>query len=139
VRSWLSRRPRWGTRSQTISLTGVASVGIAGTVKASVWRGIPPEATVEARVAALEANIATLKTEQEGTAKELHEETRKRAEALDLERQARESAARDIRTQLETLGAGSLHLETAGLFWLVLGVTLATAPTEAANALAWFK
>lgn len=139
ARCWLSRRPRWGTRSHAVSVTGAGGIGISGTAKVSVWRGTPPDATVEARLAALEANIATLRTEQAETAEELHKETRKRTEALDLERQARESAARDIGTQLETLGAGSLHLETAGLFWLVSGATLATVSTEAANALAWLK
>lgn len=139
LRSWLSRCPRWGTRAHTISATGIASASAFGAARDSVWRGTPSEASVEARLTALEANVNTLRTEQTETAKELHEETRNRTEAVDSERQARESAARDIRTQLETLGAGSLHLETAGLFWLVLGVMLATAPTEVANALWWFK
>lgn len=139
ARSWLARRPRWGTRTHTISLSGIASAAAFGTAKLSVWRGASPDASVEARLAALEANVETLRSEQAGTSKELQEETRKRTEAVDSERQARESADRDIRTQLETLGAGSLHLETAGLIWLVLGVGLATAPTEVASALAWFK
>lgn len=139
VRSWLTRRPRWATRAHTISATGIASATAFATAKLSVWRGTSSEATVEARLVALEANVETLRSEQAETSKELHEETRKRTEAVDSERQARELAARDIRTQLETLGVGSLHLETAGLFWLVLGVMLATAPTEVANALGWFK
>lgn len=139
VCSWLARRPRWATRTHTISLSGVASATAFGTAMLSGWRGASPDTSVEARLAALEAKVETLRTEQAGTSKELQEETRKKTEAVDSERQARESADQDIRTQLETLGAGSLHLETAGLFWLVLGVGLATAPTEVAIALAWFK
>ncbi len=139
VCSWLARRPRWGARTQTLSASLFANAQAFGTAKLSVWQGTSPEASAEARLAALEANVETLRTEHSETSKELQEEIRKRADAVDSERLARESADRDIRTQLETFGAGSLHLETAGLFWLVLGVALATAPTEVASALAWFK
>jgi DNA-binding protein H-NS len=93
---------------------------------------------LEARVAVLEANVATLRTEQEDTYTQLREEMTKRLEAINVERQAQESVTNELRTQLDSFGAGSLHLETAGMFWLVLGVVLATASTEVAAALKWF-
>jgi len=139
VRSWLARHPRWGARTQTLSPSLFANAQVFGTAKLSAWRWTSPEASAEARLTALEANVETLRTEHSETSKKLQEEIRKSAGAVDSERLARESADSDIRTQLETFGAGSLHLETAGLFWLVLGVALATAPTEVASALAWFK
>ncbi len=104
-----------------------------------MWRGRPPEASIETRLAVLEANIGTLRTEQAEIEKQLNEETRNRTEAIGSERLARESAVREIRTQLETFGAGSLHLEMAGLFWLVLGVVLTTASGEVAGALKWLR
>jgi len=136
--TWLSRRPRWDAKPQTIFLSGTASVGISGSAKLSVWRGIPPDTPIEARLAAMEANIETLRTEQAETSKELQEEVRKRVEAIDSERQSRVSALGELRTQVDTLGAGGLHLETAGLFWLVVGVVLGTAPAEIWRALRWF-
>lgn len=139
VLSWLASFPRWRTRAQTISLSAVSSATAICTGKLSVWRGTSSEASVEARLTALEANIETLKSEHAETSKELQEAKRKMTEAVTLERLARESADRDIRKQLETLGAGSLHLEAAGLFWLILGVIFSTVPAEVAKALAWLK
>lgn len=104
-----------------------------------MWRGTPPEASVETRLAVLEANMETLRTEQAEIGKQFHEQTKKLTEAIGSERQVRESAVRQIQTQLETFGAGSLHLEMAGLFWLVLGVVLTTASGEVAGALKWLR
>jgi hypothetical protein len=41
--------------------------------------------------------------------------------------------------QLEKLGAGGLHIEMMGVFWLVLGVVLATVPGEIAAVLKWLR
>ncbi len=135
--TWVARRPCWGAKPQAVSLSGTATIGISGSAKLSVWRGTPPNATIEARLAALEANIETLKAEQAETAKDIQEETRKRAEALASERQSRESAVGELRTRVDTLGVGGLHLETAGLFWLIVGVVLGTAPSEIWSAIRW--
>jgi hypothetical protein len=137
VRRWIKRRPRWGVKPQTILVAGTGSISLSLSGKLSVWRGSPPDASVEARLDALEANLATLRTEQAETAKELQEATRKTNEAVDTERRARESAVTALRVQLEGLGAGGLHVEMMGVFWLVLGVVLATVPGEIAVALKW--
>ena len=137
IRRWLDRRPRWGAKAQTILVAGTGSISLSGSVKLSVWRGTPAEASIEARLAALEANLATLRTEQAETVKEFQEATRKTNEAVDAERRARESAVTALRVQLEGLGAGGLHVEMMGVFWLVLGVVLATVPGEIAAALKW--
>lgn len=137
IRRWLDRRPRWGAKPETILLAGTGSISLSGSAKLSVWRGTPADASVDARLAALEANLATLRTEQAETAKELQEATRKTNEAVDAERRARESGVTALRVQLEGLGAGGLHVEMMGVFWLVVGVVLATVPGEIAAALKW--
>jgi len=71
--------------------------------------------------------------------KNIQEESQKRAEALGLERSTRESVVNSLQTQLDKFGADGLHLETAGLVWLILGIVLATAPTEVAMVLQWYK
>ena len=50
----------------------------------------------------------------------------------ELESERRERAVQDEKTQkrLEEVSAGGLHLEWAGVFWLLLGLVLATAPAE---------
>jgi hypothetical protein len=80
-----------------------------------------------------------LREEQSEIDKQLHEETRNRNETLKSEREAREVATRELRTQLDTFGAGNLNIEAAGIFWLVLGVILATASPEVAKGLQWLQ
>lgn len=90
-------------------------------------------------MAALEANLVTLRTELAETAKEFQEATRKTNEAVDAERRARESAVAALRVQLEGLGAGGLHIEMMGVFWFVVGVVLATVSGDLAATLKWFQ
>jgi len=137
IRGWMNRRPRWGAKPQTIWVAGTAEGSASCSAKGSVWRGAPPDASVEARLATLEANVATLRAEQAETAKEFQEATRKVNEAVGVERLARESAITALRLQLEGLGAGGIHVEMMGVFWLVVGVVLATVPSEIAVALRW--
>lgn len=138
LRNWLARRPRWGAKPQTIyGSIGAVLAPLSASVKGSV--GVPPDASIEDRLAALEANIKSLKAEQAETGKELRKETGKLIEALDLERRMRESGVMEIRNLVNTLGAGGLHLEWAGVLWLVLGVILTTIPSEIAGWLKWFS
>lgn len=139
LRGYLRQFPRWGAKPQTINIIGTGGILVGGSGKVSVWIGVPPGASIEDRLAALKGNVESLKTQQAEIAKELQEETRKRFEAVDSERRKRESAVIDIRRQLNTLGAGGLHLEWAGVFWLFLGVFLATIPSEIAGWLKWFS
>lgn len=129
---WLGRRPRWIRESHTVYATAAGSASAFGSARVSTWRGVPPDDTLEARVAAIEANLITLRDEHANTVRQVGEEARIRAEALASERRVRESAVTAIQTQLDTFGAGGLHIETAGLFWLFLGIVLATASTEVA-------
>lgn len=135
---WLARFPRWPGRPQTFSLTGTGGLSISGGGEPQCWRAVPTEGSVEPRFAALEANLDTLRAQQAKTTRQLQEETAKRVEGLDSERQLRESADRELAVNLDTLGAGRLHVETAGVVWLILGVVLATVPSEIAGLVDWF-
>jgi hypothetical protein len=137
--SWLSRRPRLGVKPQPISLSGTATISLSVSGKLTVWRSTPPGSAAEDRLDALEANLETLRTRQAEITKSLDEEIRNRTEAVNAERQSRESTMGDVRTQVETFAAGSLEIERAGLLWLILGVILATASTEIAGVLTSMK
>jgi hypothetical protein len=137
IRLWLDRRPRWEAKPQTFLVTGTDEISLADSVKASVWRATSADAPIEARLALLEANLATLRTEQTEAAKQIQAATRKTNEAIDAERRSRESAVTALRVQIEGLGVGGLHVEWTGVAWLILGVVLATVPGEIAAALKW--
>ena len=139
LRGWWERRPHWGGKDITVALSGAELITMGTSAKLSLWRGVPAGASIEDRVAALEANVNTVRAEHGETAKHVEEEARKQAEALASERRARELATDEIKNQIETLGAGGLHLEAIGLFWLILGVILTTVSTEIAHMLTWIQ
>ena len=128
-----------GAQSPKPSTLAGREGSLAGNREGFGLADVPPEASIEDRLAALEANVKSLKTEQP---KLLWNSKKKQGNGLrpsDSERRMRESAVINIRRQLDTLGVGGLHLEWAGVFWLVLGVILATIPSEIAGWLKWFS
>lgn len=137
LRRWLSRRPRLGAKPHTFSYVGTGGVRIGGSAKVFFWRGVPPGASLEDRLTTLEANVENLKTEQAETAKELQAAMEKLTEAINSERQMQESIVKELREQFNELGAGGLHIEIAGVFWLILGVVLSTIPSEVVDVARW--
>jgi len=133
---WLGQCPRWGIKPVN-AVVEAGLLSLSASLKGLVWEGVSPEASIETRLAALQVNFEILRTEQAEIAKKLQEETTKWMEALNSEHQMRELAIIDIRKQLEALGAGTLHIEWVGIFWLILGVVFTTIPTEIAGVLKW--
>jgi hypothetical protein len=73
LRDWWERRPLWGGKGQTVALSGLESVAVVGSCKVSLWRGVPPGASVEDRLATLEENVKTLREEHGETGKHIEE------------------------------------------------------------------
>lgn len=123
---WLKRFPRLGPQTHTL-VAAAGSMGIASAQgRMRAWHETSPTSSIDDRVAALEANIQTLRTEQGNLEQRLQQETRERQDADKAERERRESNYKEIQTTLDSLGAGNLGLETLGLLWLSLGVILST-------------
>lgn len=125
----------WGAKSITVSVAGTTAQvqAISGRISITYT---PHDATIEARLAAMDANIEALRSSQAKMSNEFHKAERKWveaiAEAISSEHHSRELAIAEIRTKVDTLGAGSLHIEMAGLFWLILGVVMGTIPDKVA-------
>lgn len=83
------------------------------------------------------ANVETLKGELEAVARELRDEQRKQRDALASERTDRERTVCELRDRLESLAVGKLPVEWAGVWYLVVGVILATIPGEVVAFLDW--
>jgi len=135
LKTWLARRPRLNPTPTIINASAACAIAAGGTAKVSVWRSIPPDASLEDRVEALRINLESLRNEQSETYRELCDEVRNRNQVVESERQARESAVSDVRSRLDMLGTGGLHIESAGLFWLITGVVFGTIPAEVASLL----
>ncbi len=67
------------------------------------------------------------------TEKEIEEEFRKTAEALQKEEQTRQTEDNAIREKIEASGTGGVHISAIGALWLFVGVVLSTAGVEIAE------
>ena len=131
----LSRFPFFCNRVVTIT-SDIKLPAMTGTGRghASVSGG--PEATIEARVQALEENLQIVHDRVSKTQNEMDQGFRKYSEALKQEEQVREKEDQNIRAKLEATETGGLHISAMGALWLFVGVIMSTVPVELAK---WLK
>ena len=133
LRERISARPRFRPQSQTIALSGVAASTAIGSAHLSVWRNPAAGASVEDRLAAMEGNVEGLKQDLQWNAQQNRQVSDQLRTQMDTERATRQSSVTAVEQRLERFGAGGLHIEAAGLLWLVVGIVLATVPLEIAK------
>lgn len=134
-RQWFSALPHFRLKSYTISLSTITSSSAVGSATLSVWRRAAVSASLEERLTAIEANVETLKQDLESASRRLQVSSDRLATEINEERRARESTDAAIRELVEKFAVEGLHVEAAGLFWLILGIVFATIPGELAK---WF-
>jgi hypothetical protein len=137
-RAWLRRFPRYSPEPHVISTQGVASAAGVGSAYAYGWHGLPENATIDDRLATFEKNLDTVKRLALDAQKQVQNEALKTAKRLEDERREREDAHRALNEKLENFGTSNLYFETAGVFWLIVGIVLGTVPTEVAMIIRWF-
>ena len=135
LRERFAARPRFRPTSHTIALSGVASASAAGSAHLSMWRNPDAAATVENRLAMLEGNAETLRQDLAWHSQQARQVSGQLEAELNAERKERLSTVGAVEQRLDKFGAGGLHVEASGLFWLILGIILATIPLEVAKLL----
>jgi hypothetical protein len=132
TKSWIERFPL--LRRNVVLAAGAASFASATCkARAHVTHGSGPNPTIETRVESLEKNIVLVHERISSTEKEMDEEFRKAAEALNSEEQARQSEDKVLHGRLEATGTGGVHISAIGASWLFVGVVLSTAGVEIAE------
>lgn len=134
---YFARFPRYTPKAHVISAVGLASGSASGSAYGFGWHGIPDNATIDDRLSVLEKNL--------DTARQLALDAQKQGQVLEAKLQSkleteisqREVSDRALGAKLESVGAGNLHLEAAGVFWLIVGIILGTAPTETGAVFRW--
>jgi hypothetical protein len=96
--------------------------GAEGTL--SVRKG----ASIESRVAKLEDDLKRLDGNLAETKQDLRNLRSETNEKIDKERSERYSDDQKISKRLETAAIGGIHLELAGVAYLVVGITLTSVP-----------
>lgn len=133
-REWLRRFPVYGGRIVSAS----ANITLEGTTlhaRGYVSANAGPDATVEARIEALEKNLRYTNERIDHTQGEMDQTFRRQDDLLEQEQQTRATEDQEILARLEVTETGGLHISAVGALWLFVGVTLSTAAPELAKCL----
>jgi uncharacterized protein YjeT (DUF2065 family) len=134
-RERFAARPRFRPPTTTISVSGVSSSSAVGNAHGFAWHGPAPAASPDERITMLEHNVETLRKNLDWHSQQYRQADAQLQTELSAERQSRQASVAAVEQRLERFGASGLHIEAAGLFWLVLGIILATIPSEIAKLL----
>ena len=106
----------------------------AATVKgrAFVTNGARPNPTLDARVEALEKNIASIQNQITALETELDEGFGTIRDEVRGEAQTREANDKKLGEKIEASATGGIHISAIGASWLFVGVALSTAAPELA-------
>ncbi len=124
-------RGPWHVRTRYVELAGTSNSMSSGA--GYITTGVRPDASPEERLAALEENVNQLHKDFANLAGRFDTEGAKLHEVIKQEQDQRESTDEDIKSTLEDLAVGGLHLEAVGLVYLIFGLILATIPGEIAS------
>jgi hypothetical protein len=94
-----------------------------------------PDSSLERRLSILEEEVNRLRKEFGTKVDKLRQELIRVEATIDRERQERHDEDLKTAKKLEELAVGGFHLETVGLWWLVLGLVGAGDPDELSG---WF-
>lgn len=126
---WLRRFPVLGGRVNSMTANvGLGGVKVSGRGHVSASAGA--NATVEARIEALEKNVGFLSDRVSQTQNEMDKKFREQAEQLKQERASWQRDHEQLSRRLEASETGGLHVSAAGVLLLFIGVAMSTASPE---------
>jgi hypothetical protein len=129
IKAWFQRFPL-GRRNVVVAGVGVDLAAATCKGRAFVTHGAGANPTLDARVEALEKNIASIRNEITAVERELDEGFHKVGEEIRNEAQTRRSENQELGEKIEATGTGGVHISAIGASWLFVGVTLSTRCTR---------
>ena len=94
------------------------------------WTPIDPNASIEEKLAAIEKNLNHIHERINHTENSLEQKTDSLAETINSERSLRAREIEETHKKIESASTGGLHISATGALWLLIGVTMSTAPSE---------
>lgn len=134
LRNWAASWPRFKPKAQHVEASGALS--ISSSLSATVWHGSPPDAPLDQRVTALEANLKNVEARLRSAEWAVSNNERTFTYKLQQESQQRGVQVSELHRKIEAASTDGLRLAAAGAFWLAVGVVLSTASPELL-ALSW--
>lgn len=139
VKAWWSSYPRLRGRGVHVSVVA-AEVRLDGmSARAYVWSGVPEDATLEERIGAAEKNLERVREDLSAHQQEADQRDRAQKDEMKRERAEREAADQAIHDEIKKTETGGLHLNAAGVWWLISGTVCSTFPEEIADLVAWMR
>ena len=138
LRSWWDARPRWLGGSGHVVVAGSDSVSI-NAAEAIGRLSVQPKtgATLEDRVARLERAVGLLHEDVGALRSDLVQRVKQLKQDVKQEGEKRVSGDEQVKHLIESVSIGGIDLEVRGLIWLLVGMLMASLPTEVARLVPW--
>jgi hypothetical protein len=131
IKVWLQRFPL--RRRHIVFAVGRGDFAATmGKARAFVTHSAGANPTLDARVEALEKNIASIQNQITAVESELDKEFGKVREEIRNEVQTREADGKKLGEKIEAAATGGIHISAIGASWLFVGVALSTAAPKLA-------
>jgi hypothetical protein len=126
-------------RNVVVAGAGIQLTAATGKGRATVTHSAGANPTLDARVEALEKNIASIRNEIAAVETELDDGFRNVREEIRGEVQTRDADDKKLREKIEASATGGIHISAIGAAWLFVGVLLSTAAPELATFAKWLR
>ncbi len=128
---WFTNFPKFKNNIHIV--VGSASLNMrGGAVSAHVTVNSNKDITIEERLSLLEDKINTLNETQSAIASKVDDNYKKHNQDLEKEQDNRELGDNENKDLIQNASANGIVLEAIGIFWLSIGIILATASEELA-------
>lgn len=135
ISSWFGLVAGAFKKPQNVTIQVGTMVATSSMFSPAVIVGLPPGATVDQRLSALERDVTELRTEMRSADDAQRRDIGTLTGDLQRERHAREEGDRRALQEVEGLAAGGFELAMVGVFWTLTGTLLASPVGEWAGRL----
>ena len=130
--TWAKRFPKYHLKPITAE-ANLTLPAIEMSMSGYTWRTSDPNAPIEKRLEAIEANLSDLNARFNQAQQRQDHEILKTRSQLDEERDFREKEDNETRKKLEAAQTGGLRISAVGLVWLSLGIIMSSTSVEIAK------
>lgn len=132
IPKWFKRFPKFG-RPRTIVGSMNATLGLSDSCYAIGIASLGQNTSIENRVDFLEKQNIQIFDQLHKNRIHFENEFKKLSDALNAERNERESVHKQAQHDLREFAVGDVYIELMGIIWLIIGAISATASTELAK------
>lgn len=131
ILEWFKRFPKFRDKPHIVETSINSMLDVF--VSSSSTKIPAPNSSIEIRVAFLEEHMNRVESQVQGNKTHSENELKKLSDALNAERNERESGDNQVKQDIKESAVGDVYIELMGIIWLFIGAFFATASTELAK------